>query len=264
MLTVNFPSVGNRVRHLLYESIEGLVSPSDIPLKPGRGGLPIRYRSALALKLAKSEAMEKAHEIASRIHAPEFQLSVTPPGFLDIGIRDIVLANWLQNLVHTSVPAVAEPSVDREIPFVIQYTYSRCGSLLQLGARAGFVRLKRSSHRRPLYTDETRNENGVRGEILNPLPWLDAQNRLRYSHDSESQLIARCVTVADTIAQNEGNWLKYALQLAQAFEMFHRDCRIVGQPPEIARVRLGWLAVTRVLLKWLLEVGLNVSALDTM
>lgn len=270
MVTPNFPSLGDRLRRQLKPAVPVEVPLAEIPLKSGRDGTPLRYRSAVALKFAKfdsspsptslsptSHSLALAHHIANHWKTPEFEVSVTPPGFLDVTVTDSALAEWLQHLASDRIfwdNDALQPPTSANVPFPVQYACYRCGSLLRLGEREGFVRLD--------------SPEGDRIVDPSPLPWFDlaSEPQLRCTHDSERHLIADCAFVADAlvaddISRQRRQVLKLATRLAEAFETFHRECRIVGQPRAIAQVRLGLLAVTRVLLKWLLEAGLGVSAL---
>ncbi|MDC0834232.1 cyanobacterial hypothetical protein [Geitlerinema sp. FC II] len=270
MVTPNFPSLGDRLRHRLQQVVPFAIPVAEIPVKLGRDRDRLRYRSAVALKFAKvysspADSLALANDIANHWKTPEFEVSVTPPGFLDVTVADAALAEWLQHLAcdrgwenddlqYDRDNYTSDPSTSVEVPFSVQYACYRCGSLLRLGEREGFVRLD--------------SPKGDRIVEPFPLPWLDlASNfQLRCIRHSERDLISECAFVADALVAEEisdrpRQILKLATRLAEAFETFHRDCRIVGRPRAIAQVRLGLLAVTRVLLKWLLEAGLGVSAL---
>ncbi|MGC9505635.1 DALR anticodon-binding domain-containing protein [Baaleninema sp.] len=257
MVTPNFPSLGHRLQHQLQQALPFEVPLSEIPLKPGRDGVPPRYRSAVALKFAKVQqfpSLALANCIANHWKTSEFEISVTPPGFLDVTVADSTLADWLQQLASDrplwDVPQnPLSAATSAEVPFSVQYACYRCGSLLRLGEREGLVQL----------------DGGDR--IVDTLPWCNANGRFRCDRDSEHRLIASGIVAADILATedfDDRQILKLAHRLADAFETFHRDCRIIGQPSAIARVRLGLLAVTRILLKWLLEAGLGVSAVAEM
>ncbi|MCC5899890.1 MAG: hypothetical protein JJU32_18480 [Phormidium sp. BM_Day4_Bin.17] len=250
MLTGNFISLGDRLRHQLEGAIAHLNSPHRISLKGTRGGLPVGYRCAIALKLDPRQALAIAEDLANSLDASDYKVSVTPPGLLDISIRDRVLAEWLQTWADGTVRQgssrrcrLEEPGLV-EIPFVVQYAHARCQSLLRLGEREGWIRLENAGIVAP-----------------QPLPWLASEGHLCISHQAEARLIAHCVTVADAIALTpEPDSLKLLMGLSAAFEEFYRDC----PPAEHSPVRLGLLSVTGALLYWLLEIGLGVEALSQM
>lgn len=250
MLTRNVISLADQLRQQLKAAIAPRDCPAVIPLKGTHGGLPVGYRCAIALKLDPRHGLAIAEDLAGCLDASDYTVSVTPPGLLDISIRDRVLADWLQVWADGTVRqgtsrgdrlGIAAPV---EIPFAVQYAHARCQSLLRLGEREGWIRLEGAGIVHP-----------------RPLPWLGDSGRLSVTHQAEARLIAHCVTVADAIALTPTpDSLKLLMGLSGAFEAFYRDC----PPADHSLLRLGLLSVTGTLLYWLLEVGLGVEAIAQM
>jgi hypothetical protein len=200
------------------------------------------------LKLAPRDALAFAEAVATHWHGSEYALEVTPPGWLDFRVCDGALANWLQvwadGTIRRTAARCAVQKVGVDIPFAVQYAHARCQSLLRLGHREGWIEL---------------GEGGI--ATPQPLPWLNEAGVLSVTDLAEAQLIARCVAVADGLAEGQPpDCLKLLMGLSEALEDFSRDCPPVERSP----LRLGLLSVTGSLLFWLLEVGLGIEAISEM
>jgi arginyl-tRNA synthetase len=88
-------------------------------------------------------------------------------------------------------------------------------------------------------------------------------------HDSERSLIKALVALPDEIAEaaerrGPHRIAAYALELAQEFTAFYRDCKVVGaQPAEVESFRVALSQASRQTIKLALEL-LGVGAPDSM
>lgn len=96
----------------------------------------------------------------------------------------------------------------------------------------------------------------------NPIPWLNCDQKLRFSHPAERALIAQLVGVVDNFyypcpSRQTVDWEKAALNLSQAFQTFYSCCRIWGevkiQTPHLVQARLGLIIITQAVLRLLLQ-----------
>jgi hypothetical protein len=93
-----------------------------------------------------------------------------------------------------------------------------------------------------------------------PIPWLSHQEppNLILIHPQEHRLIT---TLLQTLDEFNSLTPASCLQIATAFDEFHRHCRIWGEikaiAPQLSQARLGLVAVTQTILKLLLQQRLN-------
>ncbi|MGI8502795.1 MAG: DALR anticodon-binding domain-containing protein [Hassallia sp.] len=246
-----------------------------IPLYKSRDANRILYISGVALQLSKSQnrdAIEIACAIASHISAKygdEFIIEIVPPGYIHFVLTDPILASWLQRLVEGmgEMGGVGERGRGETLIensshfFAVQYAHARCCSLLRLAQQEKLIQLG----------DNNVNTSSAMFCVIspNPIPWLNCDRKLRFSHSATKRLISELVQVVDDLElPSEGgsvNWEKAALNLSQAFETFWCNCRIWGEvkitSPELSQARLGLVIVTQSVLKFLLEEKLGVFAL---
>ncbi|BAZ38849.1 arginyl tRNA synthetase anticodon binding protein [Calothrix sp. NIES-4101] len=225
----------------------------------------VLYISGIALKLAKShhlDASEIANQIASHFSRncdKSFRVEVLAPAWIRIQVADTVVASCLQSLVefageqasffHTSMASPILPINDSI--FLAQYAHARCCSLLGLAQRQGLIQIDQNLQIPWLIKDEISNDTFRCTDVLSRC------------------LIGEIVTVLDDLADinhsDIGHWQKTAISISKLFEDFWRSCRIWGEvkinSPELALTRLGLVLVTQVVLQFLLETKLGVSAL---
>jgi hypothetical protein len=121
------------------------------------------------------------------------------------------------------------------------------------------------------FGDNNVNTSSAIGNVIspNPIPWLNSDRQLRFSHSASRRLISELVQVVDDLEFRFGagsvNWEKAAINLSQAFEVFWCNCRIFGEvkitSPELSQARLGLVIATQSVLRFLLEEKLGVQAL---
>lgn len=245
-------------------SIKGI----KVPLYQGGYNQKILYISGVAMKISKSHnspVMEVAGAIAGHLAQNSdglFRVKVTPPGEIHIELIDSTLAAWLHSLtVATKTGNLVNNFFDDQLPtslnslkvFTIQYAHARCYSLLRLGHQEGIIKLDRTD---------------IKSFIsVNPIPWLNDDQKLRLNHPDETFLIHQLVKVVDDLVCADSssiNWEKAGENLSQAFEKFWCNCRIWGEvkinSPALAQARLGLLIATQLVLRSVLEDKLGVVA----
>ena len=234
--------------------------PLDIPIKGDTNAMEVRYRSAIAFKLSSklhANPIEIARTLAlllqemmeenSRWENLQFQVTVSPPGWLDFRIADEGLADWLQQLLTDNLPEFRISTVRAgKSPFFLQYTHARCCELLRLAEREGLLSL-----------------DALQITTPDPIPWLDEGDRiLRLQHPAERQLIAQWVVIVDICDRSKSPEIfGLAERLSQRFETFDRQCRIFGavarETPHLAIGRSGLVSGTQKILNSLLTRGLG-------
>ncbi|NJR14708.1 MAG: hypothetical protein HC785_02705 [Calothrix sp. CSU_2_0] len=139
--------------------------------------------------------------------------------------------------------------------FGVQYAHARCCSLLTLGEREGLIRINQHLQIPWLIEDEAGGDR--------------VEGKFRLNDLTSWRLIGELVAALDDFADRDrvdmGHWQKTAISISKAFEDFWRSCRIWGEvkidSPELALTRLGLVLVTQVVLQFLLEDKLGISAL---
>jgi hypothetical protein len=241
---------------------------TKIPLYQGGYNQKILYISGVAIGISKSQnspVMEVAGAIAGYLAQNSdslFRVKVTPPGEIHIELIDSTLAAWLQSLiVATKTGHLVNNFFDDQLRtslnslkvFTIQYAHARCYSLLRLGNQEGLIKLDRTD---------------IKSFIsVNPIPWLNDDQKVRLNHPDETFLIHQLVKVVDDLVCADSssiNWEKAGENLSQACENFWCNCRIWGEvkihDPELAQARLGLLIATQLVLRSVLEEKLGVVA----
>jgi arginyl-tRNA synthetase len=274
----------------LRVAIASLLLPlEDIPLQRSKDRLRVQYLSPIALKLANRQQqspMDIAIKIASYCQGantnqgclnPEyFTIQVVPPGLILFQLTALSIATYLQNfpgLIKQKMgkreQEITSLSLDSDRLFPIQYSHARCCSLLRLADRDQMIEL----------ADCDRTNSQPLWQLItpNPIPWLDAQNRLRLFHPAELNLISQLFIIIDYLAplfqdnwediiitDPSANWDKLAKALSDAFQIFYSQCRIWGEvqkeTPKLAQSRLGLVIATQALLQFILQELLGVFA----
>jgi hypothetical protein len=246
--------------------------PPSIPLYRGKDSQRILYISPVALQLGKQGSvppLEIARAIAecfgtprppgtdSRALALDWILTVMPPGKLYLELTDPSIAAWLQRSIQGEVQQDPFPPLHPSSPrqsldlFPIQYAHARCCSLLRMADREGWITLE------PLAPPQV-------GAVIapDPIPWLDAQAHLKPHHPTERTLISQAIATVDALSIRATSSpipspVTLGVRLSQDFLTFHAQCQIGGigqsEDPDLAKARLGLVALTRKLLKRLLE-----------
>ncbi|PAX51353.1 DALR anticodon-binding domain-containing protein [Brunnivagina elsteri] len=223
----------------------------------------VLYLSGIALKLAKAYQLD-ASAIASHIAShflrncdASFRVEVVKPAWIHIQVRDSVVAGCFQSVIEgmgeatSFLPSSISPSSDSL--FSVQYAHARCCSLLKLGQREGLIQVNQQLQ----------------------IPWLvdnevvDGESKFRLTDLASRRLIGELVTALDDFAYLDNidmrHWQKTGISISKAFEDFWRSCHIWGEVKmgltELALARLGLVLVTQVVLQFLLEDKLGISAL---
>lgn len=241
---------------------------------------------------------------ASREPIPiKFEVEVLPEGWLKFPLSDRALATWLQGLIDTP-PVLYSPdnnlnpniqekretkncqirdnhSQDTDSIFPLQYIHARCCSLLRLANEQGLIQV-RNQPSMEIY--HGRNENDQHPSFQSPMtiispypiPWLKETGdlkhtsvHLRFTHQDEWDLMIQLLDLSDVMSTSDAQrWIKQGLALAEAFEQFDRNCRILAnvkhQNLPLAQTRLGLIGVTQVLLRSLLQEHFSISAPRTL
>ncbi|MEB3279914.1 MAG: DALR anticodon-binding domain-containing protein [Lyngbya sp.] len=250
------------------------IDPPDIPIHPLKHSWPIRYHSAIALKLAKinhQNPLDIATKIVQGLSFPnekvEMVMEVIPDGMIAFELTDDTVATCLQQMTQTPLPASSfSPTSTQKISvnpnlFAVQYSHARCCSILRLADRDRLITLAQPDLQTtpPLW-------------LLikpNPIPWLDVNGKLQFHHPREQQLIGQLLTSLDALdagctSSDQQFWKNKANLISDAFQAFYSQCRIWGevklQTPEIAQVRLGLISVTQAILRYILQEKLGLIA----
>jgi DALR anticodon binding domain len=224
----------------------------------------VLYLSGIALKLGKAYQLE-ASAIANQIVSHflrncdnDFRVEVVDSASIHIQVADSVVAGCFQSVIEgmgektSFLPSSIFPASDSL--FSVQYVHARCCSLLKLGQREGLIQINQQLQ----------------------IPWLvdnemgDAVPKFRLTDLASRCLIGELVTVLDDFTYPDNidmrHWQKTGISISKAFDDFWRSCHIWGEVKigltELALARLGLVLVTQVVLQFLLEDKLGISALQ--
>jgi arginyl-tRNA synthetase len=224
----------------------------------------VLYLSGIALKLAKAYQLE-ASAIANQIVSHflrncdnDFRVEVVDSAWIHIQVVDSVVAGCFQSVIEgmgektSFLPSSISPASNSL--FSVQYIHARCCSLLKLGQREGLIQINQQLQ----------------------IPWLvdnqmgDAEPKFRLTDLASRRLIGELVTVLDDFAYLDNidmrHWQKTGISISKAFDDFWRSCHIWGEVKmgltELVLARLGLVLVTQVVLQFLLEDKLGISALQ--
>lgn len=206
----------------------------------------------------------------------KFRVEVVTPGWVNFYFDSISLASWLeQSLIFlaTKVPLYRNQTpasiLNNQLQktknlFPGQYAHARCCSLLRLGARENLITLQ----------DDDFAYLGWHLAQPTSISWLDGSENLWLTQEAEYELLRLLFVVTDfycstdTSKDKSVNWVKLALNLSQASEIFQAKCRILGEvklnTPQKAIARLGLVALTQSWLQIILREKLEVTAPTTL
>jgi len=256
-----------------------------LPLYQDTNGKKILYIAGVALQvfpgdnfLALGKPTDHKLDLVSLIagdfstrNSDIFDVQVPTTGSIHIQPTDLTIAAWLHRLTikdHNWQP-IPDWGVESQTwihssiynslsIFTVQHAYARCVSLISLAKRDGWIEIV---------------ENGTDSQPLlsvSFIPWLDHWQKLRFYQPDEIHLLHLLVRTVDDLAfphiQRSINWLAVAGKLSSAFENFWSHCPIWGYVKihdlELAKARIGLLILTQVVLKYILEFKLGVTALS--
>ncbi|WP_258316362.1 hypothetical protein [Cylindrospermopsis raciborskii] len=277
---MNFLSVYTKNEKILW------MERGKLPLYQDTNGKKILYIADVALQVfpgtnflapgkLTDHKLDLVNLIASHFSASNtdiFDVQVPTTGSIHIQPTDLTIASWLHRLTikdHNWQP-ILDWGVNSQIQthacsvynslsiFAVQHAYARCVSLINLAKREGWIKIV---------------ENDTEGQPLlsvSFIPWLDHCQKLRFYQPDEIHLIHLLVRTVDDLAfphiQRSINWLAVAEKLSSAFEKFWSNCPIWGYVKihdlELAKARIGMLILTQVVIKYILEVKLNVTAIS--
>ncbi len=261
-----------------------------IPLYQVKDKTQVIYVSPFTLKWSKSSlgsstdtALAIAKRLCELINPSEddnqqlFTIKVDSPGSINIQLADLTIAIWLQNLTKI-LPLIEQEKVSFRLVnslkkttafsvgssssvFSAQYAHARCCSLLRLAHRERIIVLEEPDpETTPIYWKTIAPQ---------PIPWLNRNNRLRLVDPAERNLIYDFFGVLDILycldrQKNPISGATLANTICQSFEQFYRQCRIWGEVKtdevDLARARLGLVAIAQALLRLFLVDFLGVSA----
>ena len=264
------------------------LAPEKIPLCRLKKGAGTVYRCALALRLAnimKLSPQAIANQLVDFLTAfnsqesdraiaealgdrplLDFTVELVNSGWIDFHLSDRALALWLQQLPlsETFARRGREGGTKEKFSqidgndFPIQYAHARCCSLMRLAHQQGIIRLNNLDL----------NSSNWQWLEPNPIPWFNSDSEPRnfqLVHPAEQHLIAHLLEIVDALeSAKQQDWVKLATLLSQAMLDFYGNCRIWGevnrQTPNLARARLGLIAVTQFLLRCLLQDQIGILA----
>jgi len=237
----------------------------NIPLYKGRDYNKILYISGIALQISNSQnfpAIILAKALLSHFVTNcnnNFDTQVVSPGWINLQMKDVFLADWLDQIIGEEALLVPCISIYPSSSFFnIQYAHARCCSLLRLGNQERIIQLEYFEENMPL---------GI--TFPKPISWLDSCQKLYFSHPSSFNLLSELISTIDDIdffeGSNEVKWDRVALRLSDAFFRFWNDCQIFGENKrkslELSQAYLGLIFITQSVLRFLLENKLGVRAL---
>lgn len=252
----------------------------SISYRANEGG-EVVYVSNVAFvfsKILNNSPLEIAKDFATvytqvHRHNQDFIISVVSPGFLELKLTELKLAQWLQCLPFlplslTDFPPQKYSNLLENNPslFAIQYAHARCYSLMQLAQSAGLITLEEISINKFKSRNIDLNPAPQDFSILiinhpQPFSWLHYRQQQQFCPQAEARLIIELIKVVDDFCSftqlDLGYWVKIALNLSQAFADFYSHCRIFGetnpQLPCLIPARLNLVLVTYVVLELLLQ-----------
>ncbi|MEL7036098.1 MAG: DALR anticodon-binding domain-containing protein [Cyanobacteria bacterium J06592_8] len=263
--------IDNLYPHIQFQDIN--INLQEIPVYVLKDSWPIRYHCAIALKLAKinnHHPVEMATQILQGLSGEsewiEIIISVTPSGIIAFELTDQAIATWLQQMTQTPLPLSSLPVSSTEVfienddqsLFKIQYAHARCCSLLRLADRDRIISLAEPQLQRTPALWLFREPD--------PIPWLECERKLRLQHHSERRLISQLLTTfdLDQTSSDQKYWKTKANLISDTFQEFYGQCRIWGEvkleTPEFAQARLGLIAVTQAVLRYILQEKLGFIA----
>ena len=223
---------------------------------------PITYRCAIAMQLSNQLSLspiEIAQQVfsvlKSQFNLDEQELSQSTltmkliyPGWLDFEVSDQALVLWLQSLGQQIFSKPNSPKIPRKTDnlFLIEYTYARCCSLLRLGKTEGLI----------TFQSKALSDLTLPWKAPDPIPWLKDTNQLRLTHLAALALINQVIITVDRSVNNpSATWNKLGTKLSKSILDFERHCRIFGDLArndlQLSQARLGLIAISQHLLKWL-------------
>jgi hypothetical protein len=266
---------------------EGNRSTRLVPYRP-QDATGVVYRYAIALSLSPGSGWSPFNvarvlvaSLPDDFNHSQWRVEVLPSGWIEFALSDRAIALWLQDILCAAwswrgeveltpnPETLATDQSPRQASVVhlggngirdgkiggVQYAHARCCSLLRLGHREGLIELDGSQDKSPPW----------QWLHPHPVPWSippaksapDAA-RLSFNRPEEERLIGRVSEAVDALlGALEGDRLKVALRMSEAFLEFERDCRIWGRvkidAPELAIARLGLVAVTQIVCAQLLQ-----------
>lgn len=264
------------LRQSLHRQGINIVDSLEIPVNQIKNCYPVKYGSAIALKLThfldqspldiadrivgSLENLDPAVSSLGGICPQDFTIKIIPPGMIEFTFTDQAIATWLEQISQNLFPI---PVIEKNLEvtpnlFSVQYSHARCCSLLRLAHREKMITLKGS--------EATPGQTFPAFQITEPIPWLTDRGKLRFIAQSEYQLLTKIVEVVDHLESSfhPQRWEKIAYQFSETFQQFYSQCQIWGEvkrhTPELAQARLGLVLITRSLLHFLLQEKLGVDA----
>lgn len=249
------------------------INSQEIPVYVLKDSWPIQYHCAIALKLAKIKnhhPLEIATQILQGLPGKsewaEISISVTPSGIIAFELTERAIATWLQQMIQTSLPVSSLPSSSTRVfsenndpnLFKVQYSHARCCSLLRLADRDQIISLAEPSVQTtpPLWVFREPD----------PIPWLKCNRQLRLRYHRERRLISQLLSAfdLDQPSSDQKYWKTKANLISDAFQEFYSQCRIWGEVKletlKLAQARLGLIAVTQAVLRYILQEKLGLIA----
>lgn len=227
----------------------GSFATRDIPVYRLKSDYPIVYRCAIAQQIS-GNAEDFARKIVERFRQdPRFSVEIARSPWIDFRLSNRALANWLHDAIR--IQSLSLQNCTASGCNLSQYTHARCLSLLYSASRQGLIVLH------PW-------EKDLNWQWCEPktIPWLDFSSdfsSLRWQHPTETALIAGAIDLCDReVTRQTTDWKKQALRFSERILACDRACRIWGQPLDLARGRLGSIAIAQRILSWILQEKLMV------
>ncbi|MBW4489407.1 MAG: hypothetical protein KME12_16595 [Trichocoleus desertorum ATA4-8-CV12] len=215
-----------------------LLGEIDLPISLQRvkGTLPVLYRSAIALQLAKpcrQPGLKLAGAIAEgfsqgaiaqegsdcsglgikEVILRNFTVKVDPPGWLSFELATSGLAAWLQCLTQAYVPLLEQEydlvsqgfplgfTPEHALPNSSDFSRGQVFDLFTVQyAHARCAALLRLAGRHGMTGDLTNTDQNLPSAIApQPIPWLSAAGELRLTHASEQSLVFALIDTADQL-----------------------------------------------------------------
>ena len=195
----------------------------------------------------------------------EIELEILSSGWVNFYLSPQFISSWLDLCFYLprvesdrqETGKLSEISDRAESQlFPAQYIHARCCNLLALAARAKMA-------------DLTANAGLFAPIIIQPQTglWLDERDCLWFTESAAHDLLRQLLIITDAWVGDTGDrqWIKLALNLSHATDLFLANCRFLGEVkvryPQKAIARLGLIALVQFWLEKILRTKLGLAAL---
>ncbi len=162
--------------------------------------------------------------------------------------RFVLLSRSIDTKITFDLDLVKKQSDENPV-YYVQYAHARICSILRKAEELASSGVGESSDTHPMAP--------ANAAAPSPTPALASNPRLpgsyEFQHPSELALIRKLLELEEVVEQvatllQPHHFTTYAQSLATTFSAFYRDCRVLGEAPEVTAARLKLVQATRVTL----------------